>query len=236
MGSNVSDNLGGDDLDNNIYGMGGNDYIYGRGGDDTLTGGLGADKLNGGAGFDTASYVGAPSWVLADLLYPGMNHGEADGDSDVSIEALIGSNVSDNLRGNDLGNNVYGMGGNDYIYGRGGDDTLIGGLGADTQYGGEGADIFRFDASGESMPDGYDTIMDFMSGVDIIDLRLIDSNVTMASDQEFSFIGGASFTGTAGELMFLSGFLSGDRNGDMQANFEVYFVGVDTLYDSDFFL
>jgi hypothetical protein len=35
--------------------------------------------------------------------------------------------------------------------------------------------------------------------------------------------------------MFLSGFLSGDTNGDMQANFEVYLVDVDALVASDFY-
>jgi serralysin len=192
--------------------------------------------FNGGVCSDTASYGAATSWVIADLLYPRMNHGEAAGDTYVSIEGLIGSNVSDNLRGDDLGNNIYGMGGNDYIYGRGGDDTLLGGVGADVMYGGAGADVFLFTASADSAPSGYDTIMDFLSGVDLIDLRLIDANTGLDGDQAFIFIGVNDFAGTAGELMFLSGFLSGDTNGDMQANFEVYFVGVDTLYDSDFFL
>jgi serralysin len=148
-GSAFADFLGGDSLGNQLIGGAGHDILFGRGGNDALfggdgsdglVGGLGADFLSGGDGVDLVSYGGATSWVIADLLYPGMNYGEAAGDTYVSIEGLMGSNFSDNLRGDNLDNNIYGMGGNDYIYGRGGDDTLTGGLGADMLNGGAGFD------------------------------------------------------------------------------------------------
>jgi serralysin len=235
VGSAFGDSLRGDDLGNRIFGAGGNDGLYGRGGDDMLVGGPGADLLTGGAGFDTASYFTAAAGVFAHLLYPGANTGEAAGDRYVSIEALSGSGFGDSLFGDNLDNLIDGAAGNDALYGLGGDDTLIGGAGADLLYGGAGSDVFLFEASADSAPGAYDTIMDFLSGVDMIDLRLIDADTGPDGDQAFNFIGGNDFTGTAGDLMFLSGFLSGDTNGDMQANFEVYLVDVDALVASDFY-
>jgi len=243
-GSGFGDSLFGDNLDNVIDGAAGGDALYGRGGDDVLIGGTGADYLDGGVGIDAASYRTAAGAVVADLLVPGVNTGDAAGDRYVWIENLYGSGFGDSLRGDSLDNlldggegddALYGLGGGDTLFGGDGDDMLIGGAGADALHGGAGSDVFLFQASADSLPSAYDTIMDFLSGVDMIDLRLIDADTGLDGDQEFNFIGGDDFTGTAGELMFLSGFLSGDTNGDMQANFEVYLVDVDVLVASDFF-
>jgi serralysin len=243
-GSSFADDLRGDNFANLIIGGAGDDTLHGRGGNDTLSGGdgndmlfggPGADLLIGGNGLDLASYGTAASGLIADLLYPSVNNGEATGDSYASIEGLVGSGFVDSLRGDDSSNLLYGGDGNDYLYGRGGGDTLIGGAGGDILTGGEGSDIFLFESATDSAPTARDTIMDFLSGVDMIDLRLIDANTGLVGDQPFDFIGGGDFTGTAGELMFLSGFLSGDTNGDMQANFEVYLVDVDALVASDFY-
>ncbi len=115
----------------------------------------------------------------------------ARGDILIGIENIIGSNVSsgaadashDKLTGNGAANVIEGRGGNDTLNGGDGADTLdggsgndtldggadadilIGGRGADTLTGNGGADTFKFTSG-----DGKDTISDFSSGTDKIDL------------------------------------------------------------------
>jgi serralysin len=253
-GSRYNDNLRGDNAANAIFGAAGNDILYGRGGNDTLlggdgndnlVGGAGADRLDGGNGSDLANYGSAAAGLVADLYSPGVNTGEAAGDTYVSIERLYGSKYADNLRGDNLANAVYGAGGNDILYGRGGNDTLlggdgndrlVGGAGADRLIGGSGADVFIFETAPYSSPSLRDSIEDFTSGMDHIDLRAIDANTHLAGDQVFSYIGSKAFDGAAGELNFRYGVVSGDINGDTIADFQIDIASVSVLVDSDFFL
>jgi hypothetical protein len=67
----------------------------------------------------------------------------------------------------------------DSIVGGAGADTISGSVGADTVTGGDGADVFAYTAanqSGTSAAIGFDTITDFVSGTDKIDLTGIDIN------------------------------------------------------------
>jgi serralysin len=81
-----------------------------------------------------------------------------------------------------------------------------------------------------------DTIKDFHRGSDHIDLRSIDANTKVASDQAFTFIGKAGFHGKAGELRFADGIVSGDVNGDRTADFKIKVVGLFALSKGDFYL
>jgi serralysin len=96
--------------------------------------------------------------------------------------------------------------------------------------------MFVFRLFNDSTPGEMDTIRDFASGVDTIDLRSIDANVYLAGDQAFDFIGGAAFGYTAGELSFRNEILSADINGDGIPDFQVYLAGVSLILDSDFLL
>jgi serralysin len=73
------------------------------------------------------------------------------------IEDATGGSARDLLWGNDVANILNGGGGDDVLKGFGGDDTLIGGSGNDTF-------VFANDHS-------IDTIADFQTGADKIDLR-----------------------------------------------------------------
>ncbi|HEX5498688.1 MAG TPA: calcium-binding protein, partial [Thermomicrobiales bacterium] len=131
-----------------------NDTLVGDAGDNVLIGAGGGDVLNGGpGGTDTASYqYGSVSrGVTASLAAPGINTGDAAGDTYVSIENLQGTGFADHLVGDAGANTLIGLGGNDVLDGLGGNDTLVGDAGSDTfvYAPGDGADrIVDFTAAG----------------------------------------------------------------------------------------
>lgn len=136
-GPDILDGLAGNDL---LLGLGGNDTLNGGDGDDAIYPGAGSDAIDGGAGWDYLFYAGAAGNVLVDLVNPGLNTGDAAGDTYSGIEVLIGGDFADDLRGDAQANLIYGGAGNDYLYGREGDDSLIGGDGNDVLIGGPGRD------------------------------------------------------------------------------------------------
>ena len=146
-----------------------------------------------------------------------------------------GNDVLNGLGGNDTLNGGYG---NDTLNGGDGDDVLNGGMGSNQFVGGAGNDTFVLAALGSGYSGSIADIPDFATG-DKIDLRAIDANVNLTGDQEFSFIGSASFTG-AGQLRYDGyGTLYGDVNGDLSFDFYIDVGSVwpyPTLTSADFFL
>ncbi len=162
-----------------------------------------------------------------------------------SADTLTGTAGSDTLYGRKGNDKLYGLAGNDQLHGEAGNDQLyggdgsdiiIGGAGKDSLSGGAGADIFVFEHLGDSPPRNRDTVADFVSGLDLIDLRAIDANTGIAGDQSFSFLGSSAFTGHAGQLRFASGVLYADVNGDRAADLEIALSGVTSLKNTDFYL
>ena len=234
--------------------------LRGEAGADELDGSGGNDTMYGGTGHDVF-HVGQTGDVVIEYLDQGID--EVISTIDYALTANVenlrlldaggaidgtGNSLHNTIWGNASTNILSGLGGNDWLAGYGGNnslwgdsgaDTLIGGAGADMLYGGTGTgdDWFVFESAADTT-DGvlHDHIMDFSSAAgDKIDLSGIDANSIVSGNQAFSYIGAAAFSGTAGQLKYVGGFVQGDINGDRIADFMIE-VNAFSLSASDFFL
>ncbi|HTU11686.1 MAG TPA: M10 family metallopeptidase C-terminal domain-containing protein [Allosphingosinicella sp.] len=235
----------------------GNDTLNGEGGNDILIGGAGADGLLGGTGNDIL-YVDDAGDIPAEAAGEGIDRVLASvsfalpDNDDTEIEFLSAvdpaSTAPINLTGNRYGQTITGNAGANALNGGGGDDLLSGGLGHDRLAGGTGADSFVFGQAADSRPltlrsDGAklrpDTIGDFTSGQDRIDLSAIDANRSTAANDAFTFIGAAAFGGQAGQLRYqVAGGvvrIEGDVDGDALADFAIIAI-TPAIQASDFVL
>jgi hypothetical protein len=98
--------------------------VVGTIGNDVIVPTLAIEDIDGLAGIDTVNYVNSTAGVIVSLMLGVFGvGGNADGDSIVNCEIIIGSNFNDTLTG-DLNTNT--------IQGGPGADTLDGGAGTDT--------------------------------------------------------------------------------------------------------
>lgn len=228
-----NDNITGTANDDTINGLGGNDVIAGAGGNDTIDGGGQSDRLFGDQGDDIL--IGGNGW---DWLEGRADNDHLDGG--FGYDRLRGGNGDDTLVGGFGFDILEGGSGDDVMQGDNGEDRLIGGAGRDVMTGGLHADRFVFQAVGDSgLWGAADLITDFTQGEDIIDLSAIDA-ITGGSNDAFTFIGRASFSGTAGELRFYQSggntYLVADVDGDGKADFSIAFTGEIEVLASDFVL
>ncbi|WP_244478983.1 M10 family metallopeptidase C-terminal domain-containing protein [Methylobacterium sp. Leaf106] len=222
-------------------------------GDDTITGSNAADLLDGYAGADSLTGKGGDDVYIVDDAGDRVFERPMAGTDRVeaSISFSLGKQFIENLTltgsaaingtGNTLDNVLLGNDAANKLKGGGGGDILVGGAGKDTLTGGVGNDTFAFQAISDS-PIGktYDTITDFASGQDRIDLSAIQAVTGAEGDQSFTFIGNAALA-RAGDLhMRVSGsstFLEGDVDGNGRADFQILLKTiVGDLQASDFIL
>lgn len=182
-----------------ILALGGNDVVNGWLGDDYLDGGAGRDTISyadaaagvrltlgvtaaqrtGGGGTDivldfedvegSAFNDGLTGNAVANGLAGGVGADRLAGLA--GDDTIIGGSGNDGLFGGDDHDQLFGGLGNDRLFGDGGDDLLVGGAGADRLSGGEGADVFRLDV-GHVSSNGRDAIVDFVSGVDRLEIAV----------------------------------------------------------------
>ena len=132
-----------------------NEQLYGRGGNDVIAGGMKDDRLFGGDGDD--------------LLRGDLNRRESGG-AVGGNDVIYGGDGNDIIGGKAGNDSLFGEAGDDQIWGDHGDDLLRGGLGddiltGDDFSGGQGADTFVL-----ALGEGFDTIIDFAVGEDLIGL------------------------------------------------------------------
>lgn len=246
----------GNDRDDEVVGRDGDDHMSGGGGDDDLDGGLGDDLLSGGKGRDRL-HGGRGEDEMdggsgADDLRGGSGNdrmsggqgrdtllggrGQDDMRGGRGVDDMRGGNGRDRLSGGSEDDDLNGGFGNDRLHGGDGDDDIVGGRGTDIMTGGDGEDSFIFRDVRESETDGdRDTIRDFVSGEDDIDLVRIDARVDRDGNQKFRFIEDDDFSGRSGELREDDGVIYGDVDGDGVADFGIQVFG-DTVGVSDLLL
>lgn len=115
--------------------------------------------------------------------------------------------------------NAVGGSGDDALIGNDADNRLTGGAGADRLRGGGGADTFDYNHASDSTPENPDTLMDFTSGTDKIDVSRAMRNTNTST---LAFVSG--FTGKAGDTVLAydaqsgMGSVSIDLTGDGKAD------------------
>lgn len=257
FGGNGVDTLRGGEGDDSLDGGAGADSMSGGNGNDLYYIDNSADVVAevAGGGTNDRALVSA-NWTVAREVETATQVGTADlaltGNLlDNSLNGNSGNNVirggdgNDSILGNDGNDTLFGDAGIDILRGGNGDDILVGGAGADQLQGSFGADTFRFLSTTDLGLTGAtsDRVLDFSSVQgDRIDLTTIDANTTNAGNQAFTFIGGAAFTGVAGQLRVQASgtnqLVYGDVNGDGIADFLIVVtpVGAVPLIGGDFLL
>ena len=170
-------------------GIGGNDELFSI---EEVLGSAGNDTLIGGVGND--------------ILY---------GDSSVDTFSIYSLGQSDSLYGNDGNDTLNGTEGSDKLYGGAGNDILDGGDSAensegifittyDTLTGGSGSDKFIFGFDGYAYQVGADTIADFSSSSDTIQVtaRTFLSGLQEGAITDAQFILGASAQDTSDRFIY----------------------------------
>jgi Ca2+-binding RTX toxin-like protein len=178
--------LTGNGLANDLIGGAGSDTLNGGDGADSLVGGAGADTMDGGEGGDI--YRVDASDIIHDTGTTGSDQvivvgtftlTPGSGIETLSSKAgtaggftLIGDEGDNKVTGNIGNNTLRGLDGNDKLFGGDGNDKLTGGLGRDVMTGGNDADNFIFRNS-DSPAGLFDSITDFVTGIDKIDLQSV---------------------------------------------------------------
>jgi len=165
----------------------GSDTLVGGTGDDTLVIGSGTDKIYGGAGSDIVLFSGAYSTYTVSQSAGVVTVNGPGGTTDTlnNVETLHFADqtvsVASLASPAPAGQTLTGGAGADVLTGGAGADILKGGAGQDTLTGGAGNDAFVFGALADTAVAHPDTITDFVSGQDRIDVSAIDPHFHLGS-------------------------------------------------------
>ena len=204
------DIVSGTEHDDAISTLGGIDVVAGGAGDDTISGGAGNDYLFGDSGADAIDGGADDDVILGGSGADTLNGG-------AGADLIRGGSGADTIDGGAGADIIFGGSGADTIDGGAGDDVIFGGSGDDALTGGEGADTFVF-APG----DGNDTITDFNTSEDTINLSMFgadisfgDLTVTATADGTGSIIAVPGGTDGAAVTITLQGVATTDVTADL---------------------
>ncbi len=224
---------------------------------ETVSAGSGADTMNGNAGNDVLSGDDGADRILGgwgdDALFGG--HGNDVITGGVGNDLIEGGDENDWLGGDAGADRIDGGNGRDTIVGGGEDDIITGGDNVDWLAGGLGHDTFVYRSTADSFAtllglrqvNRYDTITDFTSAEDLIDLSAIDANLLTAEiDDAFVFGSrpepglfekGADFTGRVwAESTDSMTMIYGSTDADAVAEFQIAVTGLFRFAETDFIL
>ncbi len=153
----------------------------------------GIDRIESITGSDfniRGDNVAADIWDFTNVTLVGATILGRGGD-----DIITGTSSADSIQGGDGNDSLVGSGGSDNLSGGNGADSVNGGAGNDTLDGGTGNDTFIFGGAF-----GTDTILNFQSGSDRIDLSAVslvsssldtnNDNLINSSDAVASLVGG----------------------------------------------
>jgi Ca2+-binding RTX toxin-like protein len=243
-GGDGNDSLSGSLGFDSITGGLGNDTIGGGDQGDLLSGGDGNDLINGGMGLDTID-----GGIGNDTINSGVGNDSVTGGT--GFDELHGFDGNDTLGGGDQGDLMFGELGDDVlnggmgldtIDGGAGNDTITGGLGGDSLTGGADADTFAFNTP---ITDGIDTITDFLSGTDTIQVSAAGYGGGLVANGAVTLVIadslGSASSGAGGYFILDNsgaglGTLYWDSNGGSGADAVAITVltGISSLQTSDF--
>jgi len=150
----------------------GTDAIWAGSGDDLVYGAAGNDALGGGTDDDTI-FAGGGN----DTVYGGKGTGADNIDGGAGNDVIFSGQGNDTLSGGAGNDDLFSGAGTDQVDGGAGNDTLWGGGGNDQFTGGSGADTFVFEVG-----HGDDTVTDFSTGSDILQLSDTTTDFTSVAD------------------------------------------------------
>ncbi|WP_237168755.1 M10 family metallopeptidase C-terminal domain-containing protein [Paracoccus shandongensis] len=155
---------------------------------------------------------------------------------------LKGGGGNDVLSGRAGADRLLGDAGDDILNGGSGGDRLVGGRGQDDLFGGVDAsrDVFVFTSHLDSaVGRNRDVVNDFTTGLDDLDLRLVDAVASTAGTNEaFRWAGTTAaahsvwWTEVAGQGVLVRG----DVTGDARADFEILLSDISSLGAGDVLL
>jgi Ca2+-binding RTX toxin-like protein len=151
-----------------------NNTIRSGSGDDTIYAGYGSDFVQSGSGDDTIYGYGAGGLTAGATFAYAERDGADLLDGGAGNDRIFGGGGNDQLLGGAGHDILHGGSGTDGISGGDGNDIISSGYGTDYLRGGAGSDIFlyAYSDSGDASDanGGRDTIRDFQSGTDKIDI------------------------------------------------------------------